>query len=202
MKKKSSDVYAGKERKYMHKFQEMKDKLFSPFLKLLMILKITPNMLSVMSLILGVLFVVFISKDLMLSLLFLILSVFFDGIDGSLARFSNKVSKNGALVDQVCDHSMIVLSAVGFVMIGLVNILWGIVYVLSYTLLVFTVVARNKREIPFSFVLRPRLFVYLAFLIFVVWNVNLVEYSLMIFSVQMLLQGLWGVNMLWRDFNA
>ena len=98
-------VYAEAEKKHMHAFQDKKDKFFSPLLKILIKLKVTPNMLSFSSVILAMLFIFFIQRDIRVSLAVLLAGLFFDTIDGSLARMSRKISSKGTFIDGFSDHT-------------------------------------------------------------------------------------------------
>lgn len=79
-------------------------------------LKITPNALSYLSLILGVGFLFNIESDW--AILFLVLSLAADGLDGTLAIISNRVSKWGAALDSVMDRIVEAFWAYGLFLLG------------------------------------------------------------------------------------
>ncbi len=188
MKKKKVSVYASAEKKYMDLFQRFKGKVFSPLIKLLIKLGITANHLSYTSIISGILFLVFIQKNITVALGFLILSIFLDGIDGPLARTSKKVSSKGTLTDVFSDHSVIVLSTIGFSLINIITGWVGILYIFCYTALIAIIFSRDVKGIPYKWVFRPRLIIYLFFFIYVVWQINLVNLVMIICSIPMLIQ--------------
>lgn len=191
MSKKVS-VYADSEKRYMFAFQSYKDKFFSPLLNLLVKFHISPNMLSFASIFFAFLFVFVINSSVVWAAVILAAGVFFDTIDGCLARFSNNLSPEGSFVDGFSDHMFILLSTIGFYLINLISLSIALIYFLSYTLLIVLIVLRAKKNIPFSWVLRPRFFVYTAFLFFVLTNFNVIPFLMVLFSIQMLIQSIWG----------
>ena len=188
MEKKRVSAYASHEKKYMYSWQRHKDRFVSPIIKVLAWLKITPNHLSYASIVSGILFLCFISYNIKLSLTFLILGVIFDGLDGPLARKSKKVFSKGILTDAFSDHILILTTTIGFALIDIIQGWVGMLYIFSYTALVAFIFARNIKQIPYRFVFRPRLFVYLFFLVYAIWEINLVNLSMIVFSIPMLIQ--------------
>lgn len=187
-KERVSSVYASHEKKYMFFWQRHKDRFVSPLLTILTKLRITPNHLSYASIISGILFLCFIKYNLNISLACLILGVVFDGLDGPLARKSKKVFSKGTLTDVFSDHILILTTTIGFALINIIQGWVGMLYIFSYTALMAFIFARDVKKIPYRIVLRPRLIVYLLFLVYVVWGINLVNLSMIIFSIPMLIQ--------------
>ena len=73
--------------------------------------KVTPNALSYISLLLGVGFVYAIDSHW--AILFLVLSLAADGLDGTLAIITNRVTKWGAALDSIMDRLVEALWAYG-----------------------------------------------------------------------------------------
>lgn len=65
-------------------------------------LRVTPNGLTVLGLVFGVL--LYLNSNSLWALLFLILSLLSDGLDGSMAIVTQKFSKWGAMLDSVTDR--------------------------------------------------------------------------------------------------
>ena len=81
------------------------DKIETPIVTSLHKLKISPNLLSVFGLILGIIAAVFIAlDDLIFAALFLLIGAIADLFDGSLARKFNKETVFGAFLDSVIDR--------------------------------------------------------------------------------------------------
>jgi phosphatidylglycerophosphate synthase len=86
-------------------FKPASEQFAKPFIKLCILLKIQPNVLSVIGIlvvILGSLFFLGDNKNLGIVLIFLGSAV--DGLDGPLARTLNKTTKKGALLDSTIDR--------------------------------------------------------------------------------------------------
>ena len=86
-------------------FKPASEQFAKPFIKLCILLKIQPNVLSVIGIlvvILGSLFFLGDNKNLGIVLIFLGSAV--DGLDGPLARTLNKTSNKGALLDTTIDR--------------------------------------------------------------------------------------------------
>jgi len=80
-------------------------KLLRPFLLLLARLGITPHMLTISSLLLMIMTGFLLSQNYMfIGAIFLLLGGLLDGIDGELARVTNRATKFGAFLDSICDH--------------------------------------------------------------------------------------------------
>lgn len=79
-------------------------------------LRVTPNGLTLSSLLFGALFVLLIESNW--SIAFLVLSLLADGLDGTMAIITGRVSKWGAALDGVVDRVVETLWAVGLFLLG------------------------------------------------------------------------------------
>jgi archaetidylinositol phosphate synthase len=97
-------------------------------------LRITPNGLSYLSLILAAGFVLLIDSNWAIALL--VLSLAADGLDGTLAIISGRVSKWGAALDAIADRIVEALWAYGLFMLGapleVVVLAWLAAFVQEY----------------------------------------------------------------------
>jgi CDP-diacylglycerol--glycerol-3-phosphate 3-phosphatidyltransferase len=81
-------------------------RLLQPFLLLLAGFGVTPTMLTISSLLLICVSGLVLSQNhLITGGIFLLLGGLLDGIDGELARVTNRTTKFGAFLDSICDHS-------------------------------------------------------------------------------------------------
>jgi len=79
--------------------------LLSPFLSFLARRGVTANMLTLASLLVAIIAAYFFATGKMaLGAVILLMSGFFDGIDGELARLAGIRSTFGAFLDSICDH--------------------------------------------------------------------------------------------------
>ena len=80
-------------------------KFLDPFLKILVRLGITANMLTIASMLIIVLAGVLLAfNKSILGACVLMFGAFLDGIDGALAKVSNITSPFGGFLDSICDH--------------------------------------------------------------------------------------------------
>ena len=110
------------------------DKIETPIVTFLHKLKISPNLLSVFGLILGIIAAVFIAlDDLILAALFLVIGAIADLFDGSLARKFNKETNFGAFLDSVIDRVQELSIFIGatYLLISKENYEWAILPVLT-----------------------------------------------------------------------
>jgi len=102
--------------------------------KPLAVLRISPNALSYSTIALGICFALNVESNL--AILYLALSLFFDGIDGSVALISNKVSKFGALLDSLADRVVEALWILGLFLLGApwqpLILIWVGIYLQEY----------------------------------------------------------------------
>jgi phosphatidylglycerophosphate synthase len=154
----------------MGRYQCFKQRLLQPLLKLLAALHVTPDQISIFSLVLGVGFAPFFlmsdhgwSLHLAYGLLFLHLLI--DGIDGPLARHLRISSSAGSFTDTVCDQIVIATTCIAM-MIGWtkgfpgVSIAQGSLHLFLYTSVVAMAMVRNALHVPYYILLRPRNLVY------------------------------------------
>ena len=125
------------------------DKTETPIVTFLHKLKISPNLLSVFGLILGIIAAVFIAlDDLILAALFLVIGAIADLFDGSLARKFNKETDFGAFLDSVIDRLQEISIFIGatYLLISKENYEWAILPVLTLGLSFLVSYSRARGE--------------------------------------------------------
>ena len=125
------------------------DKIETPIVTSLHKLKISPNLLSVFGLILGIIAAVFIAlDDLILAALFLVIGAIADLFDGSLARKFNKETNFGAFLDSVIDRVQELSIFIGatYLLISKENYEWAILPVLTLGLSFLVSYSRARGE--------------------------------------------------------
>jgi phosphatidylglycerophosphate synthase len=149
----------------MVRTQKIRAKLLAPLLTLLVKCRVTANKLTLSSLIAGLGFcpAFFHSKPLALVLLGLHLCL--DALDGPLARHTGTASRRGSFTDTVSDQTVVAATAATLIHAGIMGILPGVIYVFAYTVVVGFAVVRNTLSIPYAWLIRPRLVVYLWFVV-------------------------------------
>jgi phosphatidylglycerophosphate synthase len=125
------------------------EKGVKPLVSLLSTVGITPNMLTVMGLVLTALSLVFYSwsrvdrLNLVYAALLIALGGLLDGLDGPLARLTGRQSNVGAFLDSFTDRVSDILLTVGFLLTGLVDVYLAVA-MLSTSMLVSYARARGE----------------------------------------------------------
>ena len=156
-----ADCYSAGERAGMVFWQRIRSVTLRPLLVVLSRLGVCPDHLTLLSAVFGLSFcpLFFWSKPLALAML--ALHVLLDGLDGPLARHTNTASRRGSFSDSVADQLVVVASTVTLMSIHVVGILPGSIYVVAYTVVMAFAMVRNALSVPYSWLVRPRFFVYL-----------------------------------------
>lgn len=163
--KTKADCYSAGDRKVMELTQRIRAKLFFPLLETLVKTGATADMVTVLSFVSGLLFcpLFFYSKALALGSLGL--HVFFDGLDGPLARHTGKASRKGSFTDTTTDQIVIFASTLTLIYAGIIGTLPGVIYIFVYTVVIAFSMIRNALAIPYSWLVRPRLLIYFWFIV-------------------------------------
>lgn len=144
--------------------QQLRARLLAPFLGLMTKLRITPDHITILSFLFGIAFAPLWHSEIgWLAVCALWIHVALDGIDGPLARFQNSASPRGSFTDSFCDQ--LVVSAVAIsLMTGKpeLSIPAGSIFLVVYTGVLAISIVRNSLQIPYSWLVRPRLILFLA----------------------------------------
>jgi len=180
------DCYSAGERNWMEYGQQVRAWFLAPFLRLMTKLRITPDHITILSFLFGVAFApLWYFENVWLAVSALWIHVALDGIDGPLARFQNSASHRGSFTDSFCDQ-LIVSAVTIFLMIGSpkLSIPAGAIFLVVYTGVLAISMVRNSLQIPYTWLVRPRLILFLAIpvellgvphaIAVVVWSGNLV----------------------------
>ena len=158
------DCYSAGERDWMEYGQQARSRVLAPFLRLMTKLRITPDHITILSFLFGVAFApLWYFENFWLAASAVWIHVALDGIDGPLARFQNSASPRGSFTDSFCDQ--IVVSAVTIcLMIGSpgLSVFAGSTFLVAYTGVLAIAMVRNTLQIPYTWLVRPRLILFLA----------------------------------------
>jgi phosphatidylglycerophosphate synthase len=155
-----ADCYADGDRGFMVWSQNLRAAALRPLLRLLARLGVTADVVTLVSLLLGLAFcpVYFFSKPL--ALILLALHVLADGLDGPVARFSGTASRKGSFTDTMADQIVITATTITLIVGGELGVLPGGLYIFTYTVVIAFAMIRNALSLPFSWLIRPRFFIY------------------------------------------
>lgn len=153
--------YSEGEGGFMQRSQQVRGWLLKPLLALLAGLGCRPGHLTFLSLLSGLAFVPFFLGGYPLGgMICLALHVLLDGLDGPLARFSGVASNRGSFTDTMADQMVVTFTTVALIQDGLAGLWPGVMYLFFYSQVVLFAMARNAMAIPYSWLVRPRFFVY------------------------------------------
>lgn len=155
-------IFAAYEGPYQARFRRWRDMVLAPVLALLVRLGITAWMITVLG-IFASLAALASYRWPLYALGFLLLQLLLDGIDGPLSRYRKEASRAGEILDVAGDHIALLctlgLCTLGGFLSGEVALVYGI----SYTFLIAFAYLRNLVQRPYALIVRPRLFLYLAY---------------------------------------
>jgi phosphatidylglycerophosphate synthase len=155
-----ADVYSAGERAWMVRTQQIRAKLFGPLLRLLEACHVTPDHLTILSLLAGLAFCPLYGNYPVWALIALALHVAIDGLDGPLARHLGTASRKGSFTDSMADQTVIAASTITLMYLDVVSMLSGVLYIVTYTVVVLFAMARNAMKVPYRWLFRPRFYVY------------------------------------------
>lgn len=187
------DCYAEGERGFMDWNQSLRGRMLGPLLQSLDDHGVTPNTLTLLSLVTGLLAALFLPFLKILALVFLLLHVLLDGIDGPLARFTGTESKKGSFTDTASDQVVVFAVMLALVSMNAASSLAAMVYVFSYTVVVGFAIIRNRLNIPYSWLIRPRFVVYawipVSFWLLPLWTLDFLLWSCNVLLVAKVVTG-------------
>jgi phosphatidylglycerophosphate synthase len=177
----TADCYSSGERAGMVLWQRVRAGALRPLLVVLSRLGVRSDHLTLLSVVFGLSFcpLFFWSKPLAWAML--AVHVVLDGLDGPLARHTNTASRRGSFSDSMADQLVIVATTVTLMSIHVVGVVPGSVYIVAYTVVTLFAMARNALSIPYSWLLRPRFFVYVWFVVETYYLPGSIDYVLWLF---------------------
>jgi phosphatidylglycerophosphate synthase len=123
------------------RFKDRSTSLVNPIANFLIGIGLSPNMLTTLGLIMSIGVAVFLAKDSLIpALIFLLLTSFFDVMDGAVARVSNNTSRFGGYLDSLFDRY-----ADAAILLGLAFYLGGY-YALIFIVLVGSLLVSYSRS--------------------------------------------------------
>jgi len=161
----AADCYSAGDRGMMMLSQRARAWLLRPLLVVLTGCGMTADALTILSLVMGLLFCIAFLVSKPLALVLLALHVLFDGLDGPLARYAGTASRRGSFTDTMSDQVVVAATTVTLICAGLISPLPGGLYIFFYTVVIAFSMIRNALSIPYTWLVRPRFFVYVWFIV-------------------------------------
>ena len=176
-----ADCYSDGEREWMMRTQVVRARLFGPLMRLLAACRVTPDHITFLSLLAGLAFcpAILLYPQSSLAFWMLFLHVFLDGFDGPLARHLGVDSPRGSFTDSMADQTVITATTITLMYSGMIDMLPGALYIITYTVVVLFAMARNVMKDPYSWLFRPRFYVYIWFIVETYWLPDTINYLLL-----------------------
>ena len=163
-----ADCYAAGERDAMVGGQELRAWWLGPLLRVLAAVGVTPDQITAASLACGLAFCPLWlwpgnpgwSKPA--ALIALLLHVLLDGLDGPLARHLGTASRRGSFTDTLADQIVVTASTLALMAASQppLSVWIGGAYIFCYAMVVAFAMIRNALGVPYSWLVRPRFWVY------------------------------------------
>lgn len=192
----SISFFTKKEEQYLRKSQMARDKLFVKICSFLTKHKISANYLTLLSFLQIVPFIIIFPYSKVISFFFLILSLFFDYLDGPLARYQKTDGPRGQFTDLSSDNFFFFFTILTFIYFKVVDGFWGSFYLFNYIFLALFALIINYKKAELFYVIKSKYFFYLFFLLYVVFQQNYFDPFLVFFSIYMLITNLFLFNKL------
>jgi phosphatidylglycerophosphate synthase len=186
MTKDNLNYFSSSEHGAVQRFKEFRDRAVKPLAKLLSGLGISADILSYVGLLSLLGFIIFVVESPRFAVLFLLLHVTLDALDGPVARVSGNDGNSGAFTDMFVDHTGIVIVILTLMYYNLLNPILGAIYVYLYTIMIVFVVVLNSLDISPKFVLRTKYLVYLLYAYFAFTQINYFTEAVALFSISIL----------------
>jgi phosphatidylglycerophosphate synthase len=193
----SPDSYSALERKLLAPARQLLRAVFSPFVRVLAALHVSPNAVSFSQVILGAVVVVLMPMHPRVAFVLFVAAIALDGVDGALARATNRATRFGALFDQYCDHAREVIVVAGLALHGALNPFLAGLYGVTYPGFNLTLYLSNSNRVPLPFAIKSYLIVYPALFAFLWFGVNVLDVAVALSIVLMVMAialGLWKLQ--------
>lgn len=194
-----TDSYSALERKLLAPARRLLYILYTPLVHVLAALRLSPNAVSFSQVILGAVVVWLMPTQPRLAFVLFVAAIVLDGIDGALARATQRVTRFGALFDQYCDHIREVTVVAGLALHGALNPFLAGIYGLTYPAFNLTLYLCNHYRAPLPFAIKSYLSVYPALFAYLWFGANFLDAAV---ALSIALMGLVIVLGLWRLHHA
>lgn len=177
-------------------FNKKKQFILYPFVLLLKKTKISPDVLSYLQIIFVILSFRYLEKDQVWGMIFIIIAIILDNLDGAYARFINSADEKGRFIDTFCDFISFIIILFGVTFYGLItpllSLYYGMILSLSFTLSTLyhsskrTEKNKNKWKISIKTGTPSavcRIGTLLSYLFYTITNINVLSQSAEIFSI-------------------
>lgn len=159
-------IYNEFEFKIKKRYNEFKLKILLPIVYILHKLKISPNFVSFIGFLFSFLFYLKLAifKGYSNILIILLLYIFFDNLDGSLANYEKADEDVGTIIDSFFDLTSLFLILMGLSAIGKISYTDSLVFILLYWFIIFGGIIANFNNLKIL-ILRLRIIIFTVFIL-------------------------------------
>lgn len=158
----TADSYSRAERRFITPLRCLGARLLGPLVRVLAAMGIPPNAVSVCQIAVGFGVLLTVRQWPRAALLLFLLTLLLDVLDGALARYSNKATRFGMIVDQYSDHAREILVVAAMTFGGGLSPLLAVAYALIYPATNLTILLCNHFGAPLPLALKTYLVTYPA----------------------------------------
>ena len=188
-------IFDESEEKRVEKIRKHKDKILAPLVAVCKKYDVKPDTLSYLGLLMVFPFVYFFSFNPWLALIFMLLNMFFDGLDGSVARHTKIESVRGDVLEHAIDYLSLLIYFFTFLYFGLFDVFWGSFYIVNYVIMSFLIIIMRGLEIKvFPVLFRARWFLFGVFALWLFLDVNIFDPFLVLVGVYLLVTNVFLFN--------
>jgi phosphatidylglycerophosphate synthase len=192
-----NDSYSSLERKFLVSARGLVRALFSPLVRVLAALHISPNAISFSQVLFGAVAVALMPMQPRVAFIVFVIAIALDGVDGALARATTRATKFGALFDQYCDHVREVIVVAGLAWHTALNPFLAGMYGVTYPAFNLTLYLCNHYRASLPCAIKSYLIVYPALFAFLWFNTNFLDAAVALSIALMALAiviGLWRLS--------
>ena len=190
-------IYSDEEVLVLGPWQKMRQRLLSPIAFVFSRLGISADMLSYISVLLGLGFCLLAPFQFAVAFWLLVASVVCDGLDGVEARLTHTNTARGSFTDVFCDVAVVALVVAGLAWAGLIHPALAVLFVYSYTALALFLVLHRMMAVSSVGILRPsRMVFFAAIALYFFFRIDLLDVLLLLYlpALSLLFLSFWRVR--------
>jgi phosphatidylglycerophosphate synthase len=197
LRQKTNSIYSEDEELVLGPWQRIRQFFLTPIAFALSRLGISPDMLSFLSVALGIGFCLLAPFQFAVAFWLLVASIICDGLDGVEARLMRVNTPRGSFTDMFCDQMVVALSVAGMAWKGAIHPALAILFVYVYTALVTFLMLHRMLQVSSHFIIRPsRMLLYAAIGLDFFFNIDVLNYLLLVylFALPILCLSFWRLR--------
>src|SRR6266581_4692317 len=176
LKQRFGSIYSEDEERLLGPWQRIRQYFLAPIAAILSHLRISPDMLSYISVAFSIGFFLLAPFHFALAFWLLVASIICDGLDGVEARLKRTNTARGSFTDMFCDQAVVAFSVAGMVWRGSINPVLAILFVYVYTALVIFLMLHRMLQVSSHWIVRPsRMMLYAAIALDFFFGINLLN---------------------------